>query len=352
MKVVVLGASGNAGVALLRALEAEPRVEDVVAVARRPPPDWASSKTTWRSVNIAADPLAPVVRGADVVVHLAWLIQPARDVRQCRAVNVIGSRRVLAAVAEAGVPAIVYASSVGAYSRGPKDRLVDESWPTGGVPTSFYSRHKVEVERLLDGFEIERPEVRVARLRPGLIFQRGAASEIRRLFAGPFLPSPLVAPRWIPAVPRHPRLRFQAVHADDVADAYRRCIVGDARGAFNIAAEPVLDGQALGRLLDAHSVPVPAAALRAGAAAAFHLRLSPTPAGWVDMAFAVPLMDSSRAREVLGWQPRRAAGSALLELLEGIRSSAGSPTPTLKPGGDGRLRAREILSGLGSRGIG
>jgi UDP-glucose 4-epimerase len=352
MKVVVLGASGNAGVALLRALEAEPRVEDVVAVARRPPADWSSSKTTWRALDIAADPLGPVVRGADVVVHLAWLIQPARDVEQCRAVNVIGSRRVMAAVAEAGVPALVYASSVGAYSRGPKDRPVDESWPTGGVPTSFYSRHKVEVERLLDGFEIERPDVRVVRLRPGLIFQRGAASEIRRLFAGPFLPSPLVAPRWIPIVPRHPRLRFQAVHADDVADAYRRAIVGDARGAFNIAAEPILDGQALGRLLDAHPVRVPAAALRAGAAAAFHLRLTPTPPGWVDIALAVPLMDSSRARAVLGWQPRRDAGSALLELLEGIRSSAGAPTPTLEAGGDGRLRARAILSGLGSRGFG
>jgi UDP-glucose 4-epimerase len=350
MKVVVLGASGNVGSALLRALEDEPRVEDVVAVARRPPQEWSSSKTTWRSIDVATDPLEPVVRGADAVVHLAWLIQPARDREQTQAVNVGGSRRVMEAVAAAGVPALVYASSVGAYSRGPKDRAVDETWPTGGVPSSFYSRDKAEVERLLDGFEREHPDVRVVRLRPGLIFQRGAASEIRRLFAGPFLPSRLVAPRWIPVVPRHPRLRFQAVHADDVADAYRRAIVGDARGAFNIAAEPVLDGEALGRLLDARPVPVPAPVLRGAAAAAFHLRLTPTPAGWVDMALAVPLMDSSRARDELGWQPRHEAGSALLELLEGIRTSAGSPTPTLKPGGDGRLRAREFLTGVGARG--
>jgi UDP-glucose 4-epimerase len=352
MKVVVLGASGNAGSALLRALDAEPRVEDVVAVARRPPHDWHSPKTTWRSLDIATDPLEQIVHGAHVVVHLAWLIQPARDLEQTRAVNVNGSRRVMAAVAQARVPALVYASSVGAYSRGPKDRLVDETWPTGGVPTSFYSRHKAEVERLLDGFELEHPEVRVVRLRPGLIFQRGAASEIRRLFAGPFLPSPLVDPRWIPIVPRNARLRFQAVHADDVADAYRRAIVGDARGAFNIAAEPILDGEALGCLLDARPVPVPAGALRAGAAAAFHLRLSPTPPGWVDMAHAVPLMDTSRASAVLGWKPQRDAGAALLELLEGIRSSAGSPTPTLQPGGDGRLRAREFLTGIGARGPG
>jgi UDP-glucose 4-epimerase len=352
MKVVVLGASGNAGTALLRALEGEPGVEEVVAVARRPPAQWRSAKTIWRPIDVVADPLEPVLAGADAVVHLAWLIQPSRDREQTHAVNVGGSRRVMEAVAAAGVPALVYASSIGAYSRGPKDRRVDETWPTGGVPSSFYSRDKAEVERLLDAFEREHPDVRVVRLRPGLIFQRGAASEIRRLFAGPFLPSRLVAPKWIPIVPRHPRLRFQAVHADDVADAYRRATVGDARGAFNVAAEPVLDGEALGRLLDAHPLRVPAAALRVGAAAAFHLRLTPTPPGWVDMALDVPLMDTTRAREELGWQPTRDAGDALLELLDGIRTEAGSPTPTLQPGGDGRLRSREILSGVGARGPG
>jgi UDP-glucose 4-epimerase len=352
VKVVVLGASGNAGTALLRALEAEPDVDEVVAVARRLPQQWRSGKAVWRSLDVASDPLEPVLAGADAVVHLAWLIQPSRDRAKTRAVNVDGSRRVMDAVARANVPALVYASSVGAYSRGPKDRLVGESWPTGGVPSSFYSRDKAEVERLLDAFEREHPEVRVVRLRPGLIFQRGAASEIRRLFAGPFLPSRLVTPKWIPVVPRHPRLRFQAVHADDVADAYRRAIVGDARGAFNVAAEPVLDGEALGRLLDARPVAVPAPVLHGGAAAAFHLRLTPTPPGWVDMALAVPLMDAARAREVLGWAPRRDAGDALLELLEGIRTEAGAPTPTLHPGGEGRLRSREILTGVGARGPG
>jgi UDP-glucose 4-epimerase len=307
-------------------------------------------KTSWRSIDVLADPLDGVLAGAGAVVHLAWLIQPSRDRAQTRAVNVDGSRRVMEAVARADVPALVYASSVGAYSRGPKDHRVDETWATGGVPSSFYSRDKVEVERLLDAFERDRPGVRVVRLRPALIFQRGAASEIRRLFAGPFLPSRLVAPKWIPIVPRHPRLRFQAVHADDVADAYRRAIVGDAHGAFNVAADPVLDGEALGRLLEARAVPVPAPVLRGGAAAAFHLRLTPTPPGWVDMALAVPLMDTTRARDVLGWQPRRDAGDALLELLEGIRTSAGLPTPTLAPGGDGPLRSREILTGVGARG--
>ena len=86
------------------------------------------------------------------MIDLAWLIQPGRDLATLRATNVDGSERVFEAVAEAGVPALVYASSVGAYSPGPKDRRVDESWPTGGIESSFYSRHKAEVERILDRY--------------------------------------------------------------------------------------------------------------------------------------------------------------------------------------------------------
>src|SRR5205085_11277486 len=121
-----------------------------------------------------------------------------------RATNVDGSLRVFEAVADAGVPALVYASSVGAYSPGPKDRAVDESWPTDGVQSSFYARHKAEVERLLDRFERDHPGVRSVRLRPGLIFKREAASEQRRLFAGPFIPTFLLRPGLIPVVPDAP----------------------------------------------------------------------------------------------------------------------------------------------------
>ena len=77
---------------------------------------------------------------------------------------------------------------------GPVPRIgrVDESWPTDGIVSSFYSRHKAAVEALLDGFEPRHPQVRVVRIRPALIFKGEAASEIRRLFVGPFLPSFLV----------------------------------------------------------------------------------------------------------------------------------------------------------------
>jgi UDP-glucose 4-epimerase len=344
MSVVVTGASGNAGTSVLSALADEPAVESVLGVARRAP-SLSLPKVEWTRADVSRDALEPLFRGADAVVHLAWLIQPSRDGETLRATNVDGSRRVFEAVAAAGVPALVYASSVGAYSPGPKDRAVDESWPTDGIKTSFYSRHKAEVERLLDVFEAEHPEVRTVRLRPGLIFKRDAASEIRRYFAGPLLPNALM--RRIPLVPDTPRLRFQAVHSLDVGDAYRRAVVDDgARGAYNVAAEPVLDPERLASLLGARRVPVPARVLRAAAALTWRARLQPTPEGWVDMALGVPIMDTTRARDELGWEPRFDGGEALLELLGGMADGDGLATPPLHAGGS---RLRELREGVGAR---
>jgi nucleoside-diphosphate-sugar epimerase len=225
---------------------------------------------------------------------------------------------------------------------------VNESWPTGGISTSFYSRHKAEVEGLMDRFEREFPSVRSVRLRPGLIFKREAAQEIRRYFAGPFLPSPLVRRGLIPVVPDLERLRFQAVHSMDVGEAYRLAVVrDDARGAYNIAADPVLDPAELGSLLGARPVRVRPGLLRSAASLSWRLRLQPTPPGWLDMALGVPLMDSSRARDALGWTPRRSSGGALLDLLAGMRDRSGADTPPLRPGAGGPLRVRELLTGVG-----
>jgi nucleoside-diphosphate-sugar epimerase len=349
MRVVVVGASGNVGTSLLRSLAAEPAVESVLGVARRIP-ETKFPKTEWRAADIARSPLRPLFQDADAVVHLAWLIQPGRDKQRLHETNVEGSARVFTAVAAAGVPALVYASSVGAYAPGPKDRGVDESWPTTGIKSSFYARHKAEVERLLDRFEDEHPGTRLVRLRPGLIFKREAASGIRRLFAGPLLPNFLVQRRLIPVVPAHDRLVFQAVHSHDVGEAYRLAIVNEeARGAFNVAADPVLDPDELARALGARKLRVPGALLRGGAAVTFGLRLQPSEPGWVDMGLAVPVMDTTRAREELGWQPRRSSTEALLDLLEGLREGAGLDTPPLEPGGAGPLRVREFASGVGGR---
>ncbi|WP_324189619.1 NAD-dependent epimerase/dehydratase family protein [Nocardia otitidiscaviarum] len=250
MRVVVLGGTGNVGTAVVAALAADPAVTSILGVARRIP-ERRVEKTEWVGADIRTDELEPLLRGADAVVHLAWAIQPMRRPLDTWRTNVHGTERVLRAVAAASVPALIYASSVGAYSPRRDLRPVTESWPTDGWPEAGYTREKAYVERLLDGFAFAYPHCRVVRLRPAFIFQRGAASEQRRLFAGPLLPNPLVRPELLPALPTPRDLAFQAVHSADVAQAYRLAVTREVVGPFNIAAEPVLDPRSLGELLGA-----------------------------------------------------------------------------------------------------
>jgi UDP-glucose 4-epimerase len=349
MRIVVVGATGNIGTSVLRSLKWEESIDSVLGLARRLP-DLSMPKVEWASADVVDDDLVPHFTGADAVVLLAWLIQPSRDLTKQWMVNVEGSTRVARAVKEAGVPSLLYASSVGAYSAGPKDRRVDESWPTGGVPSSYYGRHKAEVERRLDRFEAEAPEVRVVRMRPGLVFKKEAAEGIRRLFAGPFFPSVLANPGLINIVPDIENLRSQVVHSYDVGEAFRLVIVNeDVRGPFNLAAEPVLDAGEIGRILNARPVPMSAQLARVGAGLSWALRLQPVPPGWLDLSRNVPIMDTSKARTDLGWTPRYSADEALLDLLEGLRTGSGLDTPPLSPKTGGRFRIREILTGIGGR---
>lgn len=345
MRVVVTGATGNVGTSVLGALGRDDAVGSILGLARRPSAA-RFPKTELVAADVVTADLAELFRGADCVVHLAWVIQPSRDRDALWRTNVEGSARVLAAVAEAKVPALVAASSIGVYSPGPKER-VDETWPREGVRPSWYSRHKVELERRLDAFEQEHRGVRVVRLRPALIMKREAAESIRRLFFGPFLPSPLARPGRLPLVPHVPGAVAQLVHADDAADAYRLAVVRDVRGAFNVAAEPELDGKRLAAALGARAVTVPPRVARAAAALTWRARVHPTSPDWLDLALGVPLLDATRAREQLGWEPVRDALAVARELLEGLADRAAGPTPPLRPGD----RRAELVAGVGGKSV-
>ncbi|OIH92559.1 NAD-dependent epimerase/dehydratase family protein [Curtobacterium sp. MCBA15_001] len=333
-RVVVVGATGNVGTAVLRRLTAEPDVQ-VVGVARRLPDAHSApyDGALWHAVDVGApdavDQLATVFRGADAVVHLAWALQPTHDIPVQYRTNVVGTANVLEAVARADVPQVVVASSVGAY-RGVdvegKRHRVDESFPTDGIPTATYAIHKAENERALDAFAAAHPAVVVTRLRPGLVFQKAVAAELRGLFLGPFVPMGIV--RWIrwAVLPLPYAFVFQAVHADDLADAFWRTIDRRATGAFNIAAAPVLTPPRIARVLGMRgAVRIPYRLLRGIVTLTWRLRLQPTDAGWLDIAASVPVMSTARAQTELGWEARHSATDALGELVAGFADGAHVP---------------------------
>jgi UDP-glucose 4-epimerase len=331
MRIVITGATGNIGGSVVRRLSGEGH--DLVGIARRPPDDDASaSGISWVSADLSEPSSAPVLdsafAGADVVVHLAWGFQPSHDLRYLEALGVGGTRRVLAAVSDAGVPHLVHMSSIGAYSPKRDDAPVTESWPTLGVRTSRYSVHKASAERLLDAFE-HREEAVVTRLRPGIVGQRSAGSALLRYGLPGVVPASVLDHIWL--LPLDPRLTIPMVHSDDVADAVARVVDRRIGGPFNLAAEPPVTAGDIAAALRSRLVPVPAPLVRAAMSAAWHARLQQVDTGWLDMAYALPLLDTGRARAELGWAPTVDGVSVLREVLAGMRHGEAEDTPVLRP---------------------
>ncbi|MET4098451.1 UDP-glucose 4-epimerase [Agrococcus sp. UYP10] len=336
MRIVVIGATGNVGTALLRRLHAAEEVSAIAGVSRRGPERGGEpyDGVEWHRIDVSDPESGPalerVLSCADAVVHLAWIIRPNRDEQLLERTNLEGSRRVFEAAAAAGVPHLVVASSIGAYGRPdaspPGSERADESFPRHGAPTSHYGRQKSAVERILDDIAAAHPEMVVSRLRPGLIFQAEAAPEIRDYFLGALVPRTLLRALpllRLPVLPWPAGIVTQAVHADDIADAYWRVLRDRAAGAFNVAAEPPLSPQSVGRLVGARRwLPIPVPVVRALVAVTYRLRLQPTDPGWVDMAAVTPVMATDRIR-ALGWSPQHSSIDTLRELVARLGARGG-----------------------------
>jgi nucleoside-diphosphate-sugar epimerase len=133
-------------------------------------------------------------------------------------------------------------------------------------------------------------------------------------------------------------LCLQFVHADDVADAVVRILLDRMRGAFNVAAEPVVDRAAFRETFGGVGPPLPSRVLGIAAGLSWRLHLQPTDKGWVDLAARAPLLDTTRLR-ALGWRPRHAATDTLRDFVEALREGRGGPGPLLYPKGFSRGKA-------------
>lgn len=357
MKVVIVGATGNLGTAVANRLAKEPDLE-VLGLARRKPA--APVAMQFEAVDIASDDLTRHFVDRDVVIHLAWSFQPTHRPLLTWRINVGGTARVLNAVRQASAKLLIYASSVGAYSpmssaprSGPRNgsrsdlsERVDETWPTDSLPTAAYGREKAYIERMLDAFEAAHPGIRVVRFRPSFVFQRGAGTQQRRLFAGPFVPRGLLQPGRLPLIPWPNGLRFQAVHADDVAQAFASALDSDVAGPFNLAAEPVIDRAAIGEVLQSNTVEVPAWLVRDALSLGWHMHAVPSEPALFDLVMGLPLMRTNRAQELLGWRARTSSKEALGEALAGMAAGAGlSGGPLQADSLRGRLQ--ELRTGAG-----
>jgi len=264
------------------------------------------------------------------VVNLAWAFQPMRRQDYLHRASVGILDRVAAAVLATDDTRLVHVSSVAAYSPRRSSTLVREDWAREGIPGATYSQLKVDAERVLaTAAWAARARERVSVVRPCLVGQFQAGGPMLRCGTPSLLPGRAL--KLLRLVPVDERFGIQLVHADDVADVVARILERRAAGAFNVAAEPVLGADDIAAALGAKQVHVRRELTRAAAAAAWRAHLSPLDPGWVDMALQAPWVDTSRARDLLGWAPRRDAHQVLRELLAGMTVGAGSDTAALRP---------------------
>jgi nucleoside-diphosphate-sugar epimerase len=316
LTVAVTGPTGEIGRAVLRALERSTEVGHVLGMARRPfdPTAHGWKKVSYRQGDVL-DPtaVAELVRDADVVVHLAFLIMGGP--RETRAVNLEGSRNVFLAAVSAGVKRLVYASSVAAYGfHAENPQPLTEEVPARGTASHYYSAQKAEVEAMLHEV-LDGTSTAAYVLRPCIVGGPDAPLLIDSL---PYtqisgrLPAPVLrlldgVPILKPVLP-DPGVPFQLIHHDDVANAMRAAVLGRGTpGIYNLAASGELTVKDLARELGWYSIPVPELAIDVVAEMIGRLGFLPAQAQWV-AAFREPvIMDVSKARRELRWRPKHDA---------------------------------------------
>jgi UDP-glucose 4-epimerase len=330
LTVAVTGPTGEVGKPFIAALERMPEVERVIGMARRrfdPAKHHWGDKVEYRRGDILdRESVDELVKGADVVVHLAFVIVAGRG--ESREINLTGSRNVFEAAAAAGAKRLVYTSSVAAYGfdRGLPE-LLSEDLEARGAPRHPYSAQKAEVEaELAEALEGSGTDAYV--FRPCIVAGPDATlllDLIPLLALSRRIPGPLrwalgKVPELRPVLP-DPGVPFQLVHHDDVAAALCAAVIGEGEpGVYNLAGPGELTISDLAHALGWHAAPAPQLAVGAAAEAVALMPFLPNEAAWIEAVRRPVLMDTARARRKLHWMPQHDALQTLRETVAAARA--------------------------------
>jgi UDP-glucose 4-epimerase len=332
LTVAVTGPTGDLGIAIVAALERSRRVRRVVSMARRPfePEEVGWKKTEYRRGDVTdAGSVRDLVKGADVVVHLAFAVLSATEATH--ELNVEGSRRVFDEAAKAGAERICYASSVAAYGfhDDNPDRLTEDVPPRGSAEHP-YSKQKAEVEKALGEVLLRHSGTVGYAFRPCIVAGPNARTMLQEI---PYYRLSEAMPEAVrgflasmpvlkPVIP-DPGIRFQLVHEDDVASAFMAGVAGrGSPGPYNLAGRGTLTASDLAGELGWYSLPVPRLAVEATAEALTRLPLVPESVAWLHSVRKEVLMRTGRAEEQLGWKAKHTSRATLRQVVEAERAEA------------------------------
>lgn len=307
VRVLVTGGAGFLGTHVASALARHPEVTAVVAADIRPPAAAADGVSYVTADVTVAEGLADLLREhrAEVVVHLAAIVNPGRDAALEYRVDVEGTRHVLAACVDAGVRRIVVSSSGAAYGyHADNPAWLRESDPLRGNDEFPYSRHKRLVEEMLAEYRAQHPQLEQVIFRIGTILGPTVQNQITALWDGPRILA--VAGADSP---------FVFAWVDDVAGAMVRAATGGPAGIYNVAGDGALTVSEIAARLGKPRLVVPAWGIAAGLWVARMLRLTPHGPAQVRFLRYRPVLANDRLKNYFGFTPTHTSREAFEHYL-------------------------------------
>ncbi len=268
LTVAITGVAGYIAQRLMERLAADDGVGRILGFDRRTP-DFEHPKFVFDQIDIRDPSLESRLRDVDVLVHLAFIMDPIRDEALMRDVNVNGSQNVFKCAGRAGVRKVIYTSTAIVYGAHPDNPVpLTEESPLRANLDFSYPAHKLEVEYVVREVREEFPKLKFTIFRPAIVFGPHVDNTWSHALESPLLFS----------VQGH-RAPLQFIHEEDVADALHLAVTKDLPGVFNLAAEGWLEAEEMHSIIGRRRFELPEPIAFAIADRMWSMGLAEAPAG-------------------------------------------------------------------------
>jgi UDP-glucose 4-epimerase len=298
VRYLITGGSGYIGTRLVELLARREDTEKIVIADVVPPRGGYRPKTQFERVDVregGAVHAALQRANPDVLVHLAFILNPIHDEGVMYEVDVNGTHNVLEAAAEAGIAQVLVTTSAVAYGAFPDNPdPITEDWPVRGVARFSYARDKTESDRIVQLWALQHPDVITTIVRPCIVYGPNVDNYLVRLWSK----APVVVDTG------NIDKTTQFVHEDDVVEAISRLLLGRHAGQFNLSADGLMTRRECAELLDTRVIKLPVWLYRALAKLYWRARLSEAPAGGIEFDLYPWIVSNEKLKQTLDWTPR------------------------------------------------
>ncbi len=321
-RLAITGSGGYLAQQLITRLGSDPDVEFVLGLDIRPREPKVSCEARFLRFDLTA-PWGELqdlfqAHAINAAMHLAWQFNPIHNLRRHRQVDIQGSQNFLQAAAAAGLKRVIYTSSSTAYvnpGNPQKPPYLAEETPVTGSPRYLYSKHKAEVDRMVQQFMADHPEMDVIMLRPSIILGPHTRNIVTEVFKWPFQSFP-----WVLQV-RGADPPMQFLSEEDIGEILYRAVKSEVRGVFNAAGDGTVPFSEVARLSGKKLLNLPSWIAYPVTSLAWRFRLAPFPSGLLDMSRYAWVADNARLKQVFGYVPRLTSLQALETFVSAQRAS-------------------------------